>query len=136
MMAIFVPSTRRRKSTLFAHNHERSAVEINSRQLGTITIIEVTGRMDAVTAPAFDKFFRERMTSDRLDFVIALNRLEYISSAGLRSILMAAKQVKARNGRLLLAGLSDAVAEVFNLSGFNTIVRICENEEAALQQLR
>ena len=49
---------------------------------------------------------------------------------------MFAKQVKAKNGRLLLAGLRNAVEEVFNLSGFNKIFLICDNEEVALQQLR
>jgi anti-anti-sigma factor len=62
--------------------------------------------------------------------------LDYISSAGLRSILMAAKQVKAKNGRLLIAGMKEAVREVFNLSGFFSILHICETEEDALKELR
>jgi hypothetical protein len=69
------------------------------------------------------------------DFVIQLNGLEYISSAGLRSILMVAKQVKARSGRLILTGLTDEVREVFHLSGFHTILRICDTKEAALAEL-
>ena len=111
-------------------------MEIKSRQLDGITLIEVTGRMDAVTASVFDKFFRDMALSTSQDVVILLNGLEYISSTGLRSILMAAKQVKAKNGRLLLAGLTNAVEEVFNLCGFDAILQICENEEAALKQLR
>jgi anti-sigma B factor antagonist len=111
-------------------------MEITSRQEGPVTIIEVKGRMDALTAPVFDNSFREIASSDHSDFIISMNGLDYISSAGLRSILMAAKQVKARNGRLLLAGMKDAVKEVFNLSGFNSILRICDNEEDALKEMQ
>jgi|WetSurMetagenome_2_1015567.scaffolds.fasta_scaffold00036_17 anti-anti-sigma factor len=111
-------------------------MEITSRQEGAVSIIEVAGRMDAVTAPTFDKFFREISSSEIQAFLILMNNLDYISSAGLRSILMAAKQVKAKNGRLVLAGMKDAVKEVFNLSGFQAILRICESGEDALKELQ
>jgi anti-anti-sigma factor len=111
-------------------------MEITSRQDGAVTIIEVKGRMDAVTAPDFDQFFREAASSDTKDFLILLNGLDYISSAGLRSILMAAKQITVKNGRLVIAGIKDAVKEVFNISGFQAILRICESEEDAFKELR
>jgi anti-anti-sigma factor len=111
-------------------------MNITSRQNSAITIIEVKGRMDAVTAPDFDKSFSELASSDIQDFIILLNGLDYISSAGLRSVLMAARQVKAKNGRLLIAGMKDAVKEVFSLSGFHSILRVCESEEEALKELQ
>jgi anti-sigma B factor antagonist len=110
-------------------------LDITHSQQGAIRIIELKGRMDAVTAPLFDKAFAEAATPEASDFVIQLNGLEYISSAGLRSILMVAKQVKARSGRLILTGLTDEVREVFHLSGFHTILRICDTKEAALAEL-
>ena len=110
-------------------------MDITHSQQGAVRIIELKGRMDAVTAPLFDKAFAEAATPDAADFVIQLNGLEYISSAGLRSILMVAKQVKAKNGRLILTGLTDEVREVFHLSGFHTILRICDTKEAALAEL-
>lgn len=48
---------------------------------------------------------------------------------------MVAKQVKARAGRLILTGLTDEVREVFHLSGFHTILRICDTKEDALAEL-
>ena len=110
-------------------------MDITHSQQGAIRIIELQGRMDAVTAPLFDKAFAEAATQEVSDFVIQLNGLEYISSAGLRSILMVAKQVKARAGRLILTGLTDEVREVFHLSGFHTILRICDTKEDALAEL-
>ena len=74
-------------------------MDISHSQQGAIRIIELKGRMDAVTAPLFDKAFAEAATPEASDFVIQLNGLEYISSAGLRSILMVAKQVKALTTR-------------------------------------
>ncbi|MFZ1538531.1 MAG: STAS domain-containing protein [Chromatiaceae bacterium] len=110
-------------------------MDITHSQQGAIRIIELKGRMDAVTAPLFDKAFAEVATPDASDFIIQLSGLEYISSAGLRSILMVAKQVKARSGRLILTGLTDEVREVFHLSGFHTILRICDAKEDALAEL-
>jgi len=110
-------------------------LDITHSQQGAVRIIELKGRMDAVTAPLFDKAFAEAATPEALDFIIQLSGLEYISSAGLRSILMVAKQVKARNGRLILTGLTDEVREVFHLSGFHTILRICDSLDVALAEL-
>lgn len=54
--------------------------------------------------------------------------LEYISSAGLRSLLVAAKQLKAKQGELVFSGLQGPVRDVFKISGFYSIFKVVENE--------
>ncbi len=60
-----------------------------------------------------------------------LEQLAYISSAGLRVVLMAAKRAKQSGGRLLLCGLSPAVRELFEISGFLKILEVCADRAAA-----
>jgi anti-sigma B factor antagonist len=84
--------------------------------------IEIIGRLDTVTAPALDK-----MIAEELEGVTALtldmNALEYISSAGLRVVLTAQKKMQ-KIGSMKLIGVSEAVMEVFEMTGFADILTI------------
>lgn len=98
-------------------------------------IISVKGRMDAVSAPEFEQKLGDWIDAGESNFVIDLSEVDYISSAGLRSILVIAKRLKANNGQLMLSALQDAVKEVFEISGFSSIIPIYESVEAALAQM-
>ena len=98
-------------------------------------IITVKGRMDAVSAPDFEKKLGDWIDEGEKNFIVDLGELDYISSAGLRSILATAKKLKAVNGQLLLSALKDVVKEVFDISGFSSIIPIHETVEAALEQI-
>ena len=91
------------------------------RNANTATI-EIIGRLDTVTAPALDK-----MIAEELEGVTALtldmNALEYISSAGLRVVLTAQKKMQ-KIGSMKLIGVSEAVMEVFEMTGFADILTI------------
>jgi anti-anti-sigma factor len=98
-------------------------------------IVSVKGRMDAVTAPDFEKQVSEIIEKEDTDFIIDLAELEYISSAGLRSILAAAKKLKQKERQLYLAALQDVVKEVFEISGFSAIIPIFDSVETVLKQV-
>lgn len=97
-------------------------------------VIKVSGRMDAVTAPEFEKTVNTWIDEDEKCFVVDLSSLEYISSAGLRSILVIAKKLKTINGKILLAAMEESVNEVFEISGFNSIIPIHDSVKSALLQ--
>jgi stage II sporulation protein AA (anti-sigma F factor antagonist) len=97
-------------------------------------IVKITGRMDAVTAPEFEKALGAWIDESEKHFVMDLSALEYISSAGLRSILVIAKKLKALNGKILLAAMEESVNEVFEISGFNSIIPIHDTVQAAIRQ--
>ena len=99
---------------------------------GDALVVNVTGRMDAITAPEFDTECQKWIDDGETRVVIDLSDLEYISSAGLRSILAAAKKLKNTQGELLFAGLSGMVEEVFNVSGFAAMFKIYKSPEDAL----
>ncbi len=65
--------------------------------------------------------------------VVNFERLAYISSAGLYILLAAAKQLKVSGGELRVCSLNDLVREVFEMSGFDTIVSVSKNESEALE---
>jgi len=98
-------------------------------------IVSVTGRMDAVSAPEFDRCCEDWLAEGLALFVLDFSGLEYISSAGLRSLLVLAKKLTARKGKVVIAALKDVVKEVFTISGFGAIFSIADSVEAALQRL-
>ncbi len=107
-------------------------MELTNRKEGNALVISVKGRMDAVTSPEFEKSVETLMGDGESVFVIDLADLDYISSAGLRSILALAKKLKTGGGSLHLAALQAAVKEVFDISGFSSIIPISESVEAAI----
>jgi anti-anti-sigma factor len=90
--------------------------------------------MDAVTVQEFEKSVSELLSGGENVLLVNFSELEYISSAGLRSILATAKQLKARNGEIRFTGLKNTVKEVFEISGFYSIFKTFETEEEALTQ--
>ncbi len=109
-------------------------MEFASEKQGGKVVIAVTGRMDAVSAPDFEKECAAWQEKGENNLVIDLAKLEYISSAGLRSILAAAKKLKAAQGGICFYNLSGMVEEVFTLSGFSAMFPVCVTLEEALAQ--
>ena len=84
--------------------------------------IEITGRLDTVTAPSLDKMISEDLEGINA-LTLDMNALEYISSAGLRVLLGAQKKMQ-KIGSMKLIGVSEAVMEVFEMTGFADILTI------------
>jgi len=107
---------------------------IKSGKENNTLVIKINGRMDAVTAPEFEKKVGLWIAEGEKYFVVDLSSLEYISSAGLRSILVIAKKLKAISGKIQLAAMEESVNEVFEISGFNSIIPIHDTVQAAILQ--
>lgn len=107
-------------------------MDFNSSKNGDALVVLVSGRMDAITATEFDAECQSWIDAGDTKVVIDLSGLEYISSAGLRSILSAAKKIKGAQGELLFCGLSGMVEEVFSVSGFSAMFKLYATPEDAL----
>ncbi len=103
-----------------------------SKQKG-FWVVTVTGRLDTVTAPEFEKACSGWMEQGESAFVVDLGGLEYISSAGLRSILMVAKKLKSTGGSIVFCSLSSMVMKVFSVSGFASMFTIHDSLDKALR---
>jgi anti-anti-sigma factor len=100
-----------------------------------VSIVAVSGRIDAITAPDFEKSLDELISAGDRILLVNLSDLGYISSAGLRSILSSAKKLKTLSGEILFTGLQGPVEEVFQISGFKSIFKIFPSEADALGSL-
>jgi anti-anti-sigma factor len=98
------------------------------------TIVRVSGSMDAVAAPLFQEQFHELIDGQRF-FVVDVSGLDYISSAGLRAIIEAAKRVKADQGAIVFCGLQGMVKEVFEISYFTNMFPVYVDVDEALASL-
>lgn len=98
-------------------------------------LITVEGRMDAVSTPEFEQTLGGWIDEGNIRFIVDFAGLDYISSAGLRGILTTVKRLKAGGGRIVLTALRGTVKEVFEISGFSTIIPIYESVEVALQEM-
>lgn len=107
-------------------------MEINTRKEKNAVIVAVKGSLDAVSSGEFEKELGTLMDKGENTFVIDFGELDYISSAGVRSILITAKKLKAREGYLSLCSLKDLVEEVFKISGFRSIIPIYASVDGAL----
>jgi anti-sigma B factor antagonist len=110
-------------------------METSKRKEKGALVISLKGRLDAVTSPMLEKDLTELMAGGERFFVMDLANLDYISSAGLRSILVVVKRLKEKQGKLVLASLKSVVREVFEISGFSTIIPIFESVDSALSSV-
>ena len=104
------------------------------RNDGTL-IAKAEGRIDGVNARDFEEAMKTAISSDDSTVVIDLEGLSYISSAGLRVILLIAKTLRKRNAELILCSLSDPIREVFEISGFDKIIPVHVSREQALASI-
>lgn len=89
------------------------------------------GRIDGSNAPSAERELLELLAQHGPSMVADLSGLSFVSSAGLRVLLVAAKATRARGGRTVLAGPRPAVEEVLQMSGFNKIMPIAADVNAA-----
>ncbi len=100
-----------------------------------IAVVSPQGRLDSVTSRNFERDLLENIDSGATRLLIDFSKLDYISSAGLRSVLLAAKRIRASGGRMALCSLNREIAEVFDISGFSSILDIQPSYDAAVTRL-
>ena len=107
-------------------------MEIQTERNSGTLIAKAEGRIDGVNARDFEEALKAAISADDSTVVMDLQGLSYISSAGLRVILLIAKTLRKRNAELMLCSLSDPIREVFEISGFDKIIPVHASREQAL----
>ena len=107
-------------------------MEIIASKQDDKNVIQVKGRLDANTSPELEKQLLSMLNAGEKDYVVDLAELDYISSVGLRILLMAAKKAKGEGGKVVLCGLNEHVQEVFEIAGFTAIFPLYDGIEEAL----
>jgi anti-sigma B factor antagonist len=110
-------------------------MELEEESRGGATIVSVSGRIDSGNAKQFEEALMSKLSAVTSSVLLDLSRLQYISSAGLRVILLAAKQQQASKRNFALCSLTPMIKEVFEVSGFNRILGIYSSRDEALAAL-
>ena len=110
-------------------------MEITVDKVDGQTVVSLSGRIDSTAAVEFEEKLIEVIDGGVNTMVVDFLRIQFISSAGLRVLLLAAKKVKPYGGKLLLCNMSKEVREVFDISGFSSIFEIHDTIQEAVKAL-
>ncbi len=106
---------------------------ISVKTANDVTVLEFEGKLDTQTSPEAQGELTRLIEEGTRKILVDFDKLEYVSSAGLRVLLSAAKQLKAENGELRICCLNELVKEVFDISGFITILKVFPSASEALE---
>jgi len=112
-------------------------MEVGAERRGNTGIVAVRGRIDHLNATAFHDALKPHLEDcrDGGGIVLDLSGLDYISSAGLRIFMIAAKQARAANGRIAVAQMQPLVREIFEISHFHLVYEIFDTIDEGVAAL-
>lgn len=99
-------------------------LEVGEIKNDGIITFQLKGRLDSNTSNDFEERLLNSIQGGESNIILDFENLEYISSAGLRVLLKAARELKGGDGKLVLCALKDYIREVFDLSGFVSFLPI------------
>ncbi len=107
------------------------ALEVKEETVGEVRVLGLEGRLDTDTSADLELAVQDLIDAGANHFIVDLAGVGYVSSAGLRVLLMLAKKIDG-SGSLRLCGLNPTVRQVFDVAGFTQLFRISTNREAIL----
>lgn len=107
-------------------------MEIKVDLINEIHVMRVTGKLDNSNAYDCEVKISELIDSGCRNLIFDFSRLEYISSAGLRIILVAIRMLRDKSGKLSIFGMSDHVTEVFAICGLNSKINTYKTQDEAV----
>ena len=110
-------------------------MEVRTEREDGVLSVRVEGRIDGSTVLAFHEAIETALKDGDHAVIVDCEKLSYVGSAGLRTMLKIAKAVSNRDARFALCTLSDSVRRVFEKSGFDTILTIHPSRTEALAAL-
>jgi anti-anti-sigma factor len=107
-------------------------MKFNDSKLGGAPVIGVSGRIDATAAPLFDSHCSQYVAEGHKILIVDLSEVDYLSSAGLRSLVTLSKKLRPVKGKLVIVGVHGTVKEIFDIAGFSDLFPMCDTiREAA-----
>jgi len=108
-------------------------MELLEKKTEKCLVIGIKGRLDTINYSILEKRLMELLDQDVARILVNCSQMDYVSSSGLRILLMALKRITMVKGKFVLCSLQDNIREIFEISGFTTIFEIYPNEEDALR---
>ncbi|MCB1177044.1 MAG: STAS domain-containing protein [Leptospiraceae bacterium] len=104
-------------------------MELKLNSLGKVKIIEIHGKFDIESTEEFEALFQKQMEENPSILVIDMNKLEYIDSSGIGSLIKSLNTIKNKKGNLILVGLNNMILNVFKLAKLDMFFQIMTNDE-------
>jgi anti-anti-sigma factor len=108
-------------------------MEIREDKKGDIVILGLKGRLDSITSNKLEEKFLALSDQGEKKVIVDFSQLDYISSTGLRVLLMVSKRLQGTKGKIVLSSMQDRVKEVFDIAGFSSIFTIFHSQEEAIK---
>lgn len=108
-------------------------MKISSARQGSIMVVNVEGAIDGASTGAFEAELSGQIKAGNTRLVLELSKVDYIASAGLRSILATLKGCRQAGGDLRLAALAKDVGKVIEMAGMNTLIKVDASLEDSLK---
>lgn len=102
-------------------------MEVTTNEFKRCDLVKVTGRVDSQTAPQLEETLKAITEANRFNIVLDLKEVNFVSSAGLRTMIATQKTCKRWNrGELVLAQVPQRIYETLDLAGFVPLFRFCD----------
>jgi anti-anti-sigma factor len=108
-------------------------MDITEEKRGEVMLLGIKGRLDTSTAGRLEEKLLTSIDGGERRLTLDCSQLDYISSAGLRVLLLAVKRVKGVDGKIVLYALKDQIKEVFDIAGFSSLFPAFATQEEALR---
>jgi len=109
-------------------------MSLSREKQGDVFVASAAGQINSASAAELERQLLEWVEEGERKWVLDMSGVEYISSAGLRVVLLLAKRLKQNSGHLVLCSLQPHVLEVFDISGFLSILDVADTREAAVSR--
>jgi anti-sigma B factor antagonist len=109
-------------------------MSVSIKTVSGITVIELEGKIDNKTAPEVQGQALAA-TKEQNKVILDMTKVDFLSSAGLRVLLLLYRQIKAGNGKIALVGLSDEIKDVMTVTGFINFFTLTDTMDAGINEL-
>lgn len=107
-------------------------MQMSTETKGDVAVVRFEGNLDTNTSEGAQEYLNQAVDGGAGKIVVTFDKVDFVSSAGLRVLLATAKRLSGSGGNLRICGLNETVAEVFEISGFNTILDVSATESDAV----
>lgn len=101
-------------------------MRLETQTVDGVLVLHPVGRLDSTSSPELERVLTENLEAGAKRLLFDFSDLDYISSAGLRVVLLAGKRLRAVQGKMALVGMRDVVREVFEMSGFLNLFAVSD----------
>lgn len=102
-------------------------MDIRTRYYNDVAILSVSGRLDSAGGAQFSRTITEQMAAGYFRLVIDLKKVDFVSSAGIKAMLLGAQVTRRQGGDFRLANAQAQVKQVLNLAGIDSVVKVYRN---------